>query len=106
MEDTLKRLLEVETQAEQLVNEATQTREQKIQHALHAAHQTEREFEAKQPELYASFVEKAEAHAQQTIAELQKRYEDKKDHLRELAEQNQQNALDAAVALLMQVGKM
>lgn len=106
MEDTLKRLLEVETQAEQLVNEATQTREQKIQQALQAARQAEREFEAKQPELYANLTEKAETRARQTIAELQKRYEDKKDHLRELAEHNQQNALDAAVALLMQVGKM
>lgn len=105
MEDTLKRLLEVEMQAEQLVNQATLMREQKIQQALQAVNQAEQDFVAKQPDLYASYAEKAESRAQQSIAELQKRYEDKKDHLRDLAEQNQQNALDSAVALLMQIGK-
>jgi len=105
MEETLKRLLEVETQAEQLVSQATQAREQQIKQALEAAHQTERDFEAKQPTLHAHFIEQANIKAQQSIAELQKRYENKKDHLRSLAEQNQQNALESAVALLMQVGK-
>ena len=105
MENTLKRLLTVETEAEQLVAKAQFEREQLIQQALQEAHQTEQDFKAKLPALHASFLEKAEAQATQTIAELNKRYEERKVRLHHLAEENQHKALEAAVHLLMQVGK-
>lgn len=105
MENTLKRLLTVETEAEQLVAKAQVEREQLIQQALQESHQAEQQFKAQLPELQASFLAKAEDRATQTIAELDKRYEGRKIHLRRLAEDNQHKALEAAVHLLMQVGK-
>lgn len=105
MENTLKRLLTVETEAEQLVAKAQTEREQFIQQALQDAHQAEQEFKAKLPTLHANFIEKAEVRATQSIAELNKRYEERKVRLRSLAEENQHKALEAAVHLLMQVGK-
>ncbi|RKZ50556.1 MAG: ATPase [Candidatus Parabeggiatoa sp. nov. 3] len=103
MENTLKRLLLVETEAEERVAKAQTEREQLIQQALQKAHELEQH--AKIPELQASFLKKAETRATQTIAELNKRYEERKERLRQLAEDNQQKALEAAVHLLMQVGK-
>ncbi len=105
MEDTLKRLLTVETEAEQLVAKAQIECKQMIQKALADTHQMEQQFKAKLPQLQAIFLEKAEARATQTIAELNTRYEERKTHLRDLAEENQQKALEAAMDLVMQVGK-
>jgi len=105
MEDTLKRLLTVETEAEQLVAKAYTKREQIIQQALREAHQAEQQFETKIPQLHNNFLEKAEARATQTIKELHKRYKERKTCLHDLALENQQKALEAAVYLLMQVGK-
>jgi len=105
MENTLKRLLTVETEAEQLVAQAQKQREQIIQQALEEAHQAEEKFQAKIPEIQASFLKQTETRATQTIAELNKRYEERKERLRSLAEENQQKALEAAIKLLMQVGK-
>jgi V/A-type H+-transporting ATPase subunit G/H len=105
MEDTLKRLLSVETKAEQLVTKAKTEREKIIQQALHEAYQTEQEFAAQIPQLHDTFIKKAENRATQTIAELHKRYEERKLNLHNLAEENQQKALEASVHLLMQVGK-
>ncbi len=106
MEDTLKRLLSVELEAEQLVEKAQAEREQIIQQALDKAHQAEQEFQATIPKLQASYLEKAEQRAEQSIIALKKRYADKQEYLRKLAKDNQQQALDAAVKLLMQVGKV
>ena len=105
MEDTLKRLLTVEIEAEQLVSKMQIEREQIIQKALQDAHQAEQQFKATIPDLKASFLQKAEERANQTIAELNKRYEERKERLRNLAEENQQKALDAAVHLLLEIGK-
>jgi vacuolar-type H+-ATPase subunit H len=106
MEDTLKRLLLVENEAEQEVVKANANREQIIQQALDEAHQAEQQLiKAKIPEIHANWLDKAQGQANQTIAELNKRYEERKARLRVLAEENQPKALDAAVQLLMQVGK-
>ena len=105
MENTLKRLLTVEIEAEQLVAQAQTEREQIIQQALQSAHQAEQAFQAKVPELQANWIAKAEARADQAIAELSKRYEEKQQYIRQLAEENQDNALTAAIHLFMQVGQ-
>jgi vacuolar-type H+-ATPase subunit H len=106
MEDTLKRLLSVEIEAEQLVETKQAEREQIIQQALEQAHKAEQDFQATIPKLQASYLEKAEQRAEQSIVTLKKQYDDKQEYLRKLAEENQQQALDAAVHLLMQVGKV
>jgi vacuolar-type H+-ATPase subunit H len=105
MEDTLKRLLRAETDAEQLVTKAQTEREDIIQQALQEARQAEEQFKAKIPELHARFLEKAKVRATQTIAELNKRYDERKERLHHLAEENHQRALEAAVHLLISSGK-
>ena len=105
MEDTLKRLLTVETEAEQLVAKAQTEREQIIQQALQEAHQAEQQFKGQIPEIRANFLAKAEERATLSIAELDKRYAERKESLHNLAEENQLKALEAAVHLLMQVGQ-
>ncbi len=104
MEDTLKRLLTIETEAEQLVDKANSKRETIIQQALEEAHQMEVRFKTKLPDFHAGWLEKAQVRANQTVAELQKRYEEKQEKLRNLADENQAKALQAALQLLMQVG--
>jgi vacuolar-type H+-ATPase subunit H len=106
MEDTLKRLLSVEREAEQLVEKKQAEREQIIQQALEQAHKAELDFQATIPKLQASFLEKAEQRAEQSKITLEKLYTDKQQYLGKLAEENQQQALNAAVNLLMQVGKV
>lgn len=106
MEDTLKRLLSVEIEAEQLVEKKQAEREQIIQQALEQAHKAEQDFQATIPKLQASYLETAAQRAEQSIVALKKQYEDKQEYLRKLAEENQQQALEAAVQLLMQVGKV
>jgi len=105
MENTLKRLLDAEIRAETLVNKAQTEREQSVQQALQEAKQAEQQFKTSVPQLQAHFLEQAEGRATQSIAELSKRYEERKTLLSNLAEDNQQRALNAAVQLLMQVGK-
>ncbi len=104
MEDTLKRLLTVESEAEQLVTKAQKQREQLIQAALTKVAQEEQDFQKSLPELQTRFLQQAEKQAEQAIAELEKRYQAKQTQLYNLAEENQQKALDAAIQLLMKVG--
>lgn len=105
MEDTLKRLLTVETEAEQLVAKAQTEREQIIQQALQESHLAEQQFKAKIPQIRTNLLEKAGERATQSIAELNKRYLEREQNLHHLATDNQSKALEAAVHLLMQVGQ-
>ncbi|MFM1892671.1 MAG: hypothetical protein RLZ44_1748, partial [Pseudomonadota bacterium] len=57
MDDALQRLLETERRAEEIARQANQERERKIQEALQEARREESQFEARVPELHASFVE-------------------------------------------------
>jgi len=105
MENTLKRLLAVETEAEQLVTNANAEREQILQQTLQEIHQAEHQFQTNLPQIQARWLAKAEERAHHTIAELTKRYEERKSRLRTLAEENQPKALQAAVHLLIQLGQ-
>ncbi|OQW91200.1 MAG: hypothetical protein BWK79_17505 [Beggiatoa sp. IS2] len=104
MENTLKRLLAAEVQAEELVSLANAEREQLIALTLQEVQQAELAFKSKIPELRANLLEKAEAHAAQTVAELNKRYESKKASLRLLAEDNRVKAVTIATDFLLRVG--
>lgn len=99
MDETLKHLLEVELEAERITREADQQREQTVQHALEQARAEELRFEARVPELHASFIDKAGQRAEQAIAELKRRYDEQHTRLRELAAANEQQAIDTALAL-------
>jgi V/A-type H+-transporting ATPase subunit G/H len=101
MEDELQRLLDTELQAESLVNDAEARREQMISQALEDASTAEKQFAACLPDLRASFIEKAEERAAQTIAEQARRYKERRQQLQTLAEGREQEAIEAAVSLLL-----
>ncbi|MEW8148460.1 MAG: hypothetical protein AB2788_22195, partial [Candidatus Thiodiazotropha endolucinida] len=101
MEESLQRLLNAETKAQQIHNKAEEMRERMIQEALQEAKTKEEHFEARIPELHHSFMEKAESRAEQTIAELKKRFNERHAQLREYAEAREDDALDAAFTVLI-----
>jgi V/A-type H+-transporting ATPase subunit G/H len=101
MEDELQRLLDTELEAEALVREAELKRERMIRQALEDARTAEQQFEARVPELRASFMEKAEERAVQAVAELARRYEERCAQLRTLAQEREQEAIQAALTLLL-----
>jgi vacuolar-type H+-ATPase subunit H len=101
MDETLKRLLEAETRAEKIAQDAEQEQERIIQAAMQEARSEDERFTARVPDLHRSFIHKAEERAEQTIAELKRRYDERHVQLRNMAEQREQEALDAAFALLI-----
>lgn len=101
LEDELQRLLDTELQAEALVKEAEGKRQRMIRQALEDARAAEQQFDARVPELHASFMQKAEERAQQAIAEQARRYEEDRQQLRSLAQLREQEAIAAAFALLI-----
>lgn len=101
MDDTLKSLLAAESAASEMVRKAQADSEHLIQTALSEARQQEERFHARVPELQASFVEKSEQRAQQTVAEMERRFEERLSHLRNAADANEETALDAAFHQLL-----
>jgi len=101
MDDTLQRLLDAEVRAEKIARQAEEERERLIQGALMEARAEEDRFESRIPELHSSFIEKAEHRAEQTVAELKRRYDERHAQLRALAEQREEDALDAAFSVLI-----
>ena len=101
MDDTLKRLLDAEMKAESLAQQAEHDQEHIIQAALRDARSEDERFTARIPDLHRSFIGKAEERAEQTVAELKRRYEERHVNLRESADAREQEALDAAFALLL-----
>lgn len=101
MDDTLQRLLDAEVRAERIAQQAETEQEKIIQDALAEARAQEDRFRAGIPELHRSFIEKAEERAEQTVAELKRRYDERHTQLRDLAEQHEDEALQAAFEVLI-----
>ena len=101
MDDSLYDLLSVEKQAEQIVLEGEQERENIRQKALDDANATIQKFNARLPELHQSFLDKANERAEQSIAELKLRYNERNQELRSLAEDHEQEALNEAIKHLL-----
>lgn len=101
MDKTLQRLLDAEITAEQIARRADEERERIIHGALMEAKAEENRFESRIPELHAAFIDKAEARAEQTISELKRRYDERHLQLRNLAEEREQESLEAAFSLLI-----
>ena len=101
MDDTLKRLLDAEMKAETIAREAEQAQERSIQSALRDARAEDERFTARIPDLHRGFISKAEERAEQTVAELKRRYDERHVQLRETAEAREQEALEAAFALFL-----
>lgn len=101
MDDTLKRLLDAEMRAEQMAQDAEREQERVIQQAMQDARVAEERFRASIPELHRGQIDKADERADQTVAELRRRYDERHIQLRDMAEQREDEALDAAFALLI-----
>jgi vacuolar-type H+-ATPase subunit H len=101
MEKTLQRLLDAEMRAEQIHQKAAEARDRMLEEARREARAEEERFEARLPELHNSFLEKANQRAEQTIAELKRRYDERHAQLRKYAESREDEALDAAFDLLI-----
>ena len=101
MDDSLYDLLKVEKQAEQIVLEGEKEREIIRQKALDDANATIEKFNARLPELHQSFLDKANERAEQSIAELRLRYNERNQELRQLAKEHEKEALNAAINLLL-----
>jgi vacuolar-type H+-ATPase subunit H len=103
MGDSLKDLLEAEAEAEAIVADGEQERERIVQKALDDSRELETRFEERMPELHRSFIEKAEKRAEQKIAEMKLRNDERNKMLRKLADDHEQEALDHAIALILGV---
>ena len=101
MDDTLKRLIDAELRAEKLAQDAEQEQERIIQAAVREAAAGDERFTARIPDLHRAFIHKAEERAEQTVAELKRRYDERHVQLRDMAEEREQDALKAAFSLLI-----
>lgn len=100
-DETLRRLLRAESQAEQIIAQAERTRMALIEQAKRAAHEAQLQHAQHAAEILASFMAQAEQRAAQTVAELRRRYAERSDALKAAAALTKAQALDAAVALLV-----
>lgn len=105
MSDSLKDLLEAEQQAETIVAEGEQERDRIVQKALDDARDMEQQFLARLPEMQRSFLDKAGQRAEQTIAEMKLRYDERNKMLRELAKKHEREALDHAVDFILEMDR-
>lgn len=101
MDGQLQRLLETEARAQAVIDAASQERQRLIDEALATAREAEARFEAGRTGLRAPFLSEAQVRAQQAVAELARKYGEHQRTLRELAAQHETEAVDAALALLL-----
>ncbi len=101
MEDALKRLLDAEARAEAIIEEANRERDRLIKEALQAAREAEARFEERRQEIRIPFLREAEVRAEQALAELARKSEERSRSLREQAGRHEGEAIAAALALLL-----
>lgn len=101
MDDTLQHLLAAEMRAEEIARQAEQEQERVIHKAMADAKAENDRFTARIPDIHRGFIAKAEDRAEQNIAELRRRYDERHVQLRNQAEQREDEALEAAFQVLM-----
>lgn len=99
MESELERLLAIEEEAERLVADAEAAHQELIAAAREEAKTLEQHFDQESGDILAHHLEKAEAKATQTIAELQRHYEEYDAQLRAEANARHDTALAEALRL-------
>lgn len=100
-ENTLQRLLEAEARAQGIIDDASRERQRIIDEALAAARDAEARFDAGRTELRAPYLKEAHGRAEQAVAELARKYGERQRTLRDLASRHESEAIDAALALLL-----
>lgn len=101
MDDQLQRLLEAETRAQAIIDDASRQRQRMIEDAQAEARDAEARFEAGRAGLRAPFLNEAQGRAEQAVAELSRKYGERQRTLRELAARHESEAVDAALTLLL-----
>lgn len=101
MDESLKELLDAESEAESLVLEGEKQRDQIIEQASQDGRALEQQFLDRVPELHKSFGDKADERAVQSIAEIKLRYDERNNDLRSLASQHSQEAVNDALRVIL-----
>jgi vacuolar-type H+-ATPase subunit H len=101
MEDALKRLLDAEAKAETIIENAARERDRLINETLESAREAEARFEAGRNELRAPYLKEAESRAEQAVGEMTRKYEERQRSLRDLASRHEEEAVKAAMGLLL-----
>ena len=105
MTDPLHRLLEAEARAQAVIYHAQQARQRMVDDALAAVRSAEARFESSRAELRVPFLKDAQGRAEQAVAELSRKVGERQRSLRELASRHESEAVDAALALLLDPAK-
>ncbi len=101
MEDQLKRLLEAEARAQAIIEAASHERQRLLDQVLAGVHEAETRFEANRADLRAPFLKEAQGRAEQAVAELTRKYEERQRNLRAMAGRHEQEAIDAGLSFLL-----
>lgn len=101
MDDPLKRLLEAEARAQGIIEAASVERQRLLDEALATAREAETRFESGRADLRAPFLKEAASRSDQAVAELARKYEERQRGLRDMASRHEQEAVDAALNLLL-----
>lgn len=103
MDDTLQRLLDAEMRAERLAKEAEEEHQRTIAAAMDETREMDERYTARIPEIQKMWVSRSDDRAAKTIAEIERRYDERHQILRELAEEHEDEALEAAFQILTDV---
>ena len=106
MDESLKRLLDAEAQAELVIARAEAERQEIIEQARHEVEASEQQHAMRVKETRATFLAQANQRAQQTIAELKRRHDEHAAALSLSAKDRELQALDTAVSLLTGAGHL
>ena len=101
MAEELRRLLEAEARAEALVDGAKRECDRLIEQAHAEVRAAEQRVEEHLPELRSSFFNKAGERTDSALAELERRYHQRGELLRSLAQKHGDEAVGAAFALFV-----
>ena len=101
VDDSLKRLLDAEARAREIIEAANQERQRMLDEAVADANQAEARFEQGRAELRAPFLAEAHSRAEQSVVELNRKYEERQKALRDMASRHEQEAVSAALALIL-----
>ena len=105
MDDTLKHLLTVESEAARLVEEARRKREHTIQQARDKAHRVESGYDKLGAAIKRNHLEKSRSRARQAVEDLERRYDLRSRELHLAAKQHEEQAIQKALDILTGSGQ-
>lgn len=101
MQEALNRLLEAEARARAVIARAEAERQRLLDAALEETRRAQARFEQEKASLRAPFLDEARRRAEQAIAELGRKFDDRQKALREMTSQHEQQAVTVALAFLL-----